>query len=167
MQRTLYSGHLSIADIIFRSQLTLPSRTDHSIADTPNNRPYKTFLVRNLYTFYFGQCFTILFDFFSIFVRLFRSIKMKNCRYFQSVFTSMIDVFSSCEDVSAQWDKDRNMDIIMEISAAHGQPPLPQSVNQYTLQKQHSCPILWLALSHITNVRQKVAFKLTYKQYIL
>ena len=37
----------------------------------------------------------------------------------------MIDVFSSSEDVNAQWDKDRNMDTIMEISAAHGQPPLP------------------------------------------
>ena len=133
----LYSGHLSATDIIFRSQLTLPSRNDPSIANTPNNRPYKTFLVRNLPKFYFGQCFTISFKFSSIFIilflgefnGLFRSIKMKNCRYFKSVFTSMIDVFSSFKDVNAQWDKGRNTNTIMEISVVHGQPPLLYSVN--------------------------------------
>ena len=54
---------------------------------------------------------------------------MKNCRYFQSVFTSMIDVFSSCKDVNVQWDKNRDTDTNMEISVAHGQPPLHYSVN--------------------------------------
>ena len=52
---------------------------------------------------------------------------MKNCRYFQSVFSSMIDVFSSSKDDNAQWDKDRKTDTIMEI--AHGQSPLIYSVN--------------------------------------
>ena len=107
MQRTLYSGHLSTADIIFRSQLTLPSRTDPSIVDTPNNRPHKTFLVRSLYKFYFGQCFTISFKFSSIFIilfwdqfnGLFRPIKLTKSGDFDSAFTSMIDVFSSCKDV--------------------------------------------------------------------
>ena len=41
----------------------------------------------------------------------------------------MIDVFFSCKDVNAQWDKDRNTDTIMEISVARGQPPLFYSVN--------------------------------------
>ena len=41
----------------------------------------------------------------------------------------MIDVFSSFKDVNTQWDKDRNTDKIMEISVAHGQPPLLYSVN--------------------------------------
>ena len=130
-----YSGHPGT--FIFRSQLTLPSRNDPFIVDTPNNRPYKTFLIRNLHKFYFGQCFTISFKFSSIFISLFwgefnglfRSIKMKNCRYFQSVFTSMIDVFSSCKDVNVQWDKNRDTDTNMEISVAHGQPPLHYSVN--------------------------------------
>ena len=54
---------------------------------------------------------------------------MKNCRYFQSVFTSMIDVFSNCKDVNAKWEKDRNKDAVMEISIAHGPPPLLYSVN--------------------------------------
>ena len=89
MQWPLYSGHLSIADIIFRSQLTLSSRTDPSIADTSNNRSYKTFLVRDLHKFSFGQCFIISFKFSSIFTilflrefnGLFSSIKMKHCRY--------------------------------------------------------------------------------------
>ena len=103
---TLCTGHF-IADIIFRSNFTLLSRTDHSIEEKPNNRSYEVFLVRRLYKFNFGQCFTISFKFSSIFVILswdefngpFRSIKMRNCKDFQSVFTSMIDVFSSCKDV--------------------------------------------------------------------
>ena len=41
--------------------------------------------------------FVILF--FSQFNGLFRSIKMKIFRHFQSVFTSMIDIFSSWKDI--------------------------------------------------------------------
>ena len=47
----------------------------------------------------------------------------------------MIDMFSSCKDVNAHRDKDRNTDTIMVwcntimISVAHGQPPLMYSVN--------------------------------------
>ena len=48
-----------MSDVIFRSQFTLPPITDLSIADTPNNRAFKTFSVRNLYTFYFTQCFMV------------------------------------------------------------------------------------------------------------
>ena len=55
--------------------------------------------------------------------------KNESCRHFQSVFNSMIDVFSSCKDINAQWGKDRNMDTVMKISFAHGQPPLLYSVN--------------------------------------
>ena len=83
MKQTIYSGHLSIEDIIFKSQFTLPFRIDLSIADKPNNSPYKTFLVRNLYTFYFRQHFKVSRKFssifillFSQFIKLFRSIKM-------------------------------------------------------------------------------------------
>ena len=65
----------------------------------------------------------------------------------------------------AQWDRDRNMDTIMEISVVHGQP-LFYSEN-YEPKKQDSCPLRWLALSHVTNTRRPVAFKLSYKQDIL
>ena len=58
--KPLCSGRLSIAGIIFKSELLLPPRTDLSIAGTPNNRPYKTFLVIHLHTFYFRQCFRVL-----------------------------------------------------------------------------------------------------------
>ena len=56
----LCSGHLSIAGIIFKSELLLPPRTDLSIAGTPNNRPYKTFLVIHFHAIYFRQCFRLL-----------------------------------------------------------------------------------------------------------
>ena len=62
MQRTLYCGHLCIVGIIFRPQLTLPLDSRHV--------QYEAFLARNLYTFYFGQCFTVSFKFSSIFVVL-------------------------------------------------------------------------------------------------
>ena len=106
MQRTLNSGHLSIVDIIFRSQFTSPPRNDLSLADTSNNGPHKIFLARNLFSFYFRQCFIVLFKFSSIFVillfsqfnSLFSSIKKKIRWDFQSVFTAMVDVYPSCKD---------------------------------------------------------------------
>ena len=67
MQWALYSGHLSIVDIIFRSQLTLPPQ---NLPLYSGHAQYWTFLARNLYTFYFGQCFTVSFKFSSIFVVL-------------------------------------------------------------------------------------------------
>ena len=67
---------------------------------------YDTFL-KDFYTFYFRQCFAVPFKFSSVFPILFfsqfdgyfRSIKIKICRDFQFVFTSTIDMFSSCRDV--------------------------------------------------------------------
>ena len=56
--------HLSIVDIVFRSQLILPlERTSWHIQ-------YKAFFARYVYLFYFGQCFTVLFKLSSIFVIL-------------------------------------------------------------------------------------------------
>ena len=56
IRKPLCSGPLSIADTIFKSKLTLTPRTDLSKAGMPNNRPYKTFLVVHVHTFYFRQC---------------------------------------------------------------------------------------------------------------
>ena len=66
----------------------------------------------------------------------------------------------------AQGDKDRNMDT-MEISVVRGQPLLLYSENKYKPKKQHSCPLDWLALSHLTNPHQPVTSKLSYKHDIL
>ena len=108
MQWTLYSRYLSIADIIFRSQFTLPPITDLSIADAPNNRPYKTFLVRNLYAFYFRQFFTVSLKFSSIFVFLFFS-QFNNLFRFITIKTrgdfTMVDAFPSCKNIQSGMGK--------------------------------------------------------------
>ena len=117
---------------------------------------FETFLVRNLYTFYFRQCPTVSLKLSSIFVilffshfnGLFRYIKMKTHRDFQSVFTSMVDAFSNCKVVQSAMGRNRNIDTIMDISVAHGQPPLFYSENKYKPQQQHSFPLCWLALTH-------------------
>ena len=103
MQRTLYSKHFCIVGIIFRSQFTLFPRTDLSVTGTPDSWPYKTFLIRNLYTFCFRQCFklssinvTLIFSQFNGF---FRHINIKIFRDFQSVYTSMVDTFPRYKDV--------------------------------------------------------------------
>ena len=83
--------------------MTLPPRTDLSMAVTPNNKSYKTFLIRRLYSFYFRQCFTILFKFSSVFVILFfspfngffSSIKMKIGKNFPVLITSNVNTFQS------------------------------------------------------------------------
>ena len=137
MLRTLYRVHLSIPDIIFRCQFTLPPRTDRSIADTTNSRLYETFLGRNLYTFCFRQCFTVLFKFSMIFVilffsqfnGLFRSIKMKIQRDFSLYSPPWLTCFPVAKMIKAQWGRDRNTNTIMEISVAYGQPPLLYSEN--------------------------------------
>ena len=137
MYWTLYSGHLCIVDIIFNYQFTLPLSAYLSIADTPNNMSYKAVLLRKLYTFYFWQCFTVSTECssiffilsFSQFIGLARSIKMKIRWNFQSVFTSMVDAFPSWKMFKAQWARDKNMDTIIEISVAHGQPSLLYSEN--------------------------------------
>ena len=106
MQPTLYNEHLSIGDIIFRSQLRLPLRTDFSIADTINNRPYNPFLVRNFYTFFFRYvlqfrfCFVqpLLFYFLDSLMAFSRPQKRKFTGNFQPVLTSMVDAFSNCKD---------------------------------------------------------------------
>ena len=108
MQRTLYSDHLSIVGIILRFQLTLPPRTDLCSGHVQ----YQIFLARNLYTVHFGQCFAVSFKFSLIFVillfnqfnGLFSSMKMQGlqiCRNFQSVFISMVGVFSRSKDTQS------------------------------------------------------------------
>ena len=102
--------------------------------------------------------------FFSQFNGLFRFIKMKIRRDFQSVFTSMFNAFSSCKEVQSVMGRDR----IMEQSSRF-QFHMANKLffTQEKRQQQHSCPLFWLAFSHITNNRQPETFKLSYKHDIL
>ena len=107
MQRTLYSGHLSTVDIIFRSQLTLAPRTDLSIADNIRHFLQEIcihFTLDNVLEFRLSVLRSLLFYFFSQFNGLFSSMKMQElyiCRNFQSVFISVVDVFSGCKDAQS------------------------------------------------------------------
>ena len=164
MQWVFYSGYLSTVDIVFRFQLTIPPITELSIAETPNNRSCKTFLVRNFYTFYFRQSFTAQLKFPSMFVSLFlwqfdglfRFTKMKFIRDFLYAFKFMVDAFPRGKDVHG--DRARNINTIMETSAAHDQPPLLHTKNQHEPLQPHSCPLCWLVLSRTADTRQLVAF---------
>ena len=168
MWRTLYSGHLSIADIIFRSEFTLPPRTDLPIANTPNNRPY---IRHSLYVFCLRQCFTVSFKFSSIFIILFfskinvlfRFTKIKLRRDFRSVLAFMVDAFPNCKNVQSTTGG-RIMDTIIEIFVALWPPPFLYSENKY--KPQYSFP-LYCWLFHIANTHQPVASKLSYKHDIL
>ena len=75
LQQNLYvADTYYIADIIFGSQFTVTPWTDLSVVDSSNNRPYKTFLVRNLYIFYFRQSFTVSFTFSPILITFLASL---------------------------------------------------------------------------------------------
>ena len=119
--KPLYSAHfitdLSMADIIFKSKITLLPRTDLSIADTLNNRLCNTFIVRNVRIFYFiiyillfynvlqfsmSFLWSLLFYFLASLIPSFKSIKTKICGDFQSVSTSMVDSVTSWKMYKAQ-----------------------------------------------------------------
>ena len=102
MQRTLYSGHLSVADIILISRLIFTPRSDLPIADTSKNESKKNSYKKFLYIL-FQTVFYIFFKFLFYFVYfifesgygLFRAIKIKISWNLQFVSTSMIDPFPS------------------------------------------------------------------------
>ena len=96
--------------------------------------------------------------------------KCRDCK-FVGISSPYSSIWLTCFPVAkmpkAQWDRNRNMDTIIEISVAHGPPLLLYSENYYVPQKQHLCPLRRLAVSHVTNTCQPVAFKLSYKNDIL
>ena len=106
MQRTLYSGHLSVADTILMSRLTFPPRSDLLIAETSKNESQKNSYKKLLYILYqtvFHIFFKILFYFVYFIIDpvygLFRAIKIRIDWNFQSVYTSIINALSSYKDV--------------------------------------------------------------------
>ena len=90
-------------------------------------------------------------------------MKNKSCSDFHSVFTR----FPVGNMSKTQWGRDGNINAILEISVAHGQPPLLYTENLYEPQQQHSSSLCWLALSRIANTLQSVASKLSNKHDIL
>ena len=108
MQQRLYSGHLSVADIILRYRLEFPPRKDLPIVDTAKNESQKNSYEKFLYIL-FQKVFYIFFKFLFYFVYfifepvygLFRAIKIKISWNFQSVSASTIDAFPSYKDVQS------------------------------------------------------------------
>ena len=105
--KPIHNGHFiantSTVDITFRSQITLLPRTDFSIADTSNVRHflqemYIHFTFDNVLQFRLSFLGPLLFYFLASLMSF--SVPWK-CRDFQSVFISMVDVFSSCKDVQS------------------------------------------------------------------
>ena len=151
MQRTLYRVRLSIADIIFRSQFTLPPKL------TPLQRTYpitgrKTFLVRNLYTYYFKQSFIVSLKFSSIIVILFTFSGSQ-----REIFAGISSLHSppwltrfTFENMSkAQRNRDRR-DALLHMANYF----FFYSENQYKPQQQYSLPLRWLTFPRIANTCQ-------------
>ena len=98
MQRTLYNGHLPIP-------LTLPPTTELSIINTFNRRYFLQetcmhFTLDNVLQFRLSFLRSLLFYFLTslmVFSEVHENVGI--CSDFQSVFISMVDMFSSCKDV--------------------------------------------------------------------
>ena len=122
MWQAFYSGYASIVKIIFRCQFTLTPRTDLFIADTPNNRPFKTFLVEKCINFTSDNVlqFRLSFQYFLIcFLASLMVIKMKIHRDFQLVFTFMADAFPSWKDVAKISHMTNHLSFTAIISTNH------------------------------------------------
>ena len=137
MYRTLYSRHLSVVGIPFRSQLTLIPRTDLSIADASNIWHFLKdicihFSLDNVLQFRLNFLRSLLFYFSAILMAFSGPWKCRGFK-FVGIFSPYSSLWLTCFPVAkmfkAQWDRDRNLDIIIEISVVHGQPLLLYSEN--------------------------------------
>ena len=130
---TIYSGHISIGDIILGPNSHYPLELMSLQLTCPITFHIRHFLEEIWIHFTLENALKFRLSFYSV-----RSIKIKIYSHFQSVFTSMADTFPNCKDVQNALWQDRNMDTITEISVSHGQPPILQSENQ----QDHSNSIL-------------------------
>ena len=108
MKQTLYSRHLSEADIILMSPLTFSPRSNLSIAQTCKNESQKNSHKKFLYILFQTELyifFKFLFNFVYVIFEpvygLFWVIKIKISWNFKSVINSRIDAFRSCKDVQS------------------------------------------------------------------
>ena len=139
LQRTFFWGtdemalklskwNLYVADTLWRTdlygghQIILPPTTD---TDTSYMRHFlQEMCIHFTFDNILQLCLSFLWFLFYFLASLMACSGPRKCRDFQSVFISMVDMFSSCKDVQSVMDRDRNIDTIMEISVAHGQPLL-------------------------------------------
>ena len=161
MQSTFHKVHFSIVDVIFRFQFILPLKLT-SLQWTHPITPRKAFLVRHLYTYYLKQHFIVslgfssfIYLFFSQFNGIFTFTRKNIRRYFQSIFTSMVDTFHSCKYVQRATKQGQ------KHGCTHGDILLQManylffySENQDKPQQQYSLPHRWLTFSRIPNTRQ-------------
>ena len=126
MQRTLYSRHLSIVGIIFRSQLSLPLIVD-LIVDTSNIRLFLQeicihFTLDNGLQFCLRFPGSLLFHFLASLMAFSGPWEFRNCKFvgFSIPHSCLwLMCFPVANMSKAQWDSDRNMDTIMEIFFVH------------------------------------------------
>ena len=162
-------------DIIFWSQLTLPPRTNLSIADKSNIRHFLQemcihFTLENVLQFHLAFLWSLLFYFLGSLIAFSGPWICRDCKFvgISSPYSPLwLTYFPVAKMSKAQWDRDRTTDTIMENSVLHGQPLLFYSDKQCEPQKQHCCSLCWLTLSRVTNTRQPVTSKLSYKHDIL
>ena len=113
-------------DTIFRSQLTLPPRTDLSIADTSNIRHFLQkicihFTLDNVLQFRLSFLWPLSFYFLASLMTFSVLWKCRDCKFprISSPYWSLwLTRFPVAKMPKAQWDRERNMDAIMEISFA-------------------------------------------------
>ena len=108
MKWTLYSRHLSEADIILMSPLTFPPRKNLSIAQTSKNESQKNSHKKFLYILFqtvlyifFKFLFNFAYFIFEPVYGLFWAIKINISWNFKSVTNSTIDAFPSCKDAQS------------------------------------------------------------------
>ena len=161
--------------IIFRSQLTLPPGANLSIADMFNIRHLLQeicihFTMDYVLQFHLSFLWSLSFYFLAILMAFSGPGKCRDCEIvgISSPYSSLwLMCFPVAKMSKVQWDTDRNMNTVMEISVVHGQPLLLYSENWYEPKKQHSFPLCWLALPRITHTHQPMASKLSCKHDII
>ena len=155
-------------DIIFRDLLTLPLRTDLSIEDLPNIRHFFQelcihFTLGNVLQFHFSFLQSLLFYFLASLSAFSGPWKCRDCKFvgIASPYSSLgLKCFPVAKMSKAQYDRDENMDTIMEISVIHRQQLLLYSKNYYEPMKQHSCSLRWVGLSRVTKYSPIIGFQI-------
>ena len=116
-------------DLIFRSQLTLTPRTDFSRLDKSNIRHFLQemcihFTLDNVLQFCLSFLWSLIFYFLAELMVFSGPWKCRDCKFvgISSLYSSIwLTCFPVAKMSKVQWDTDRNMDAIMEISVVHGQ----------------------------------------------
>ena len=135
--KPLCSGHFIKGTSLF--QLTLPPKTELSIMRTFNMRHFLQetcihFTLGNVLKFRLRFLWSLLLYFLASLMAFSGPWKCRDCK-FVVVSRPYLSLWFTCFPVAKmskrQWDKNRNMDTIMEIFVVHGKPLLLYSENYY------------------------------------